>query len=152
MNEFLERHKVVIPVTCIILLLCLMTYSFLGHDEEVPSLSDYLANPLHFAGKKAAFFGNIVERGPDSFTFFSQGYELVVPTKDAAKFESAKFGVESVLVEFQSDGSPKLIQFHAHNYNSGKYLLSFVGMFWLVWAVRKDFMISNWKLRRKKDA
>jgi len=128
----------IIYIMAAIILASLMYYSYSEHDKYYPSLADFLKDPAKYDGIATEHQSNIFNVTDDSFMLRSGSSFVTVKYPDV---RYPKYGTLNFMGYYRKEGYIEATRIKYNDYNYGKYLMSFIGLFLFL-----AMFFREWKL------
>ena len=124
----------------ILLLAAIMYYSYAEHDNHYPTISDFLKDPARYDGVLTEQQLQVYNITNESFLArFGDDYVAV----KYPGVKEPKFGMVTFLGHYKKEGYIEATAVRYNEYNNGKYLLSFAGLFLFVWIFFREWKITR---------
>ncbi|MBS3108243.1 hypothetical protein J4409_00045 [Candidatus Woesearchaeota archaeon] len=130
--------KKIYHLLAFLLLISIMSYSYLEHDKYYLSISDFIKAPEKYDNVLTEQQVKIESITKDSFTArFGNDYITV----KYPNMQKPKNGMVTFTGYYKKEGYIEAKEIRYNNYSDGKYLFSFIGLFLFLF-----FLFKEWKL------
>lgn len=131
-----------LQVIAFILLLIIMYYSYISHADYYPSITNMLADPEKYDGDLVELQGIMADKTNSSFSILFGDQKIKVLYENP---ETPKLGYISVYGKFHREGFVEAYDIHLANYNSPKYIISFIGFIFFLFIFFKEWKLKGWR-------
>ena len=138
--------KKIYYIIALVLLVSMMYYSYTAHSRYYPSISDFVKDPEKYDNVLTEQQVQVYNITPDSFMTRFGNDEVLVKYPNLKR---PKYGQVTFLGYYKKEGFIQATAIRYSNYNYGKYVFSFIGLFILLFIFFREWKITS---RGFKDA